>query len=66
MAEHVGVSDPFVGKLRKGLEEDGSLSIVDSRTGRDGRTTDTTNIGGGGYHPKTIAASGTHGFRLTA
>ena len=44
IAEHVGVSQPFVGKLRKVLEEDGSLITVISRQGRDGRTTDTSNI----------------------
>lgn len=45
LAEHVGVSVTFVGKCRHELEESGSLSTVDSRTGKDGRTIDTTNIG---------------------
>ena len=51
IAEHVGVSPTFVGKHRKGLEESGSLSTVDSRQGRDGRTIDTTNIGGPAREP---------------
>ncbi len=46
IAEHVGVSQPFVGKLRKELEADGQLETVSSRTGKDGRTTNTANIGG--------------------
>ena len=46
IAEHVGVSHTFVGKLRKEMEESGPLATVASRTGRDGRTTDTANIGG--------------------
>ena len=45
LAEYVGVSQPFVGKLRKELEDAGQLKIVLSRTGKDGRTRDTTNIG---------------------
>ena len=43
IAEHVGVSHPFVGKIRKQLAADGSLETVTSRTGRDGRTTNTAN-----------------------
>jgi hypothetical protein len=45
IAEHVGVSRTFVGKLRKEMEGDGRLATVASRTGADGRTRDTTNIG---------------------
>jgi hypothetical protein len=40
------VSQPSVGKYRKELEEVGALIKFISRTGLDGRTTDTTNIGG--------------------
>jgi hypothetical protein len=47
IAEHVGVSHTFVNKLRRELEQSGALATVASRTGLDGRTTDTTNIGGG-------------------
>lgn len=43
IADHVGVSHPFVGDVR------GSLEMVSSqrteRTGKDGRTTNTSNIG---------------------
>ena len=45
IAEHVGVSNTFVGRIRKEKETDNSLSTVDSRTGADGRTIDTSNIG---------------------
>jgi hypothetical protein len=45
IAEHCGVSDPFVGKLRKQMEGESGLQTVSSRTGRDGRTINTTNIG---------------------
>ena len=44
IAEHCGVSQPYVGKLRKELEAS-SLKTVISRTGKDGRTINTTNIG---------------------
>lgn len=43
IGEYVGVSQPFVGKYRKELEEAGALKTVISRTGRDGRTTNTAN-----------------------
>ena len=43
IAEHVGVSDSFVGKLRETLTANRSQSTT--RTGRDGRTIDTSNIG---------------------
>ena len=45
IAEHVGVSHPFVGGIRRRMEADGSLETVTSRTGADGRTIDTSNIG---------------------
>ena len=45
IAEHVGVSHPFVGGIRRKMEADGSLETVTSRTGADGRTIDTSNIG---------------------
>ena len=37
IAEHVGVSHPFVGKLRKDLEDAGSLVTVTSRIGKASR-----------------------------
>ncbi len=45
IAEHVGVSHPFVGKIRKSLEESGQLETVTSRTGADGRTRNVSKIG---------------------
>ncbi len=45
IAEHVGVSHPFVGGIRRRMEADGSLETVTSRTGADGRTINTSNIG---------------------
>lgn len=45
IAEHVGVSDELVRRLRKAMEEAGSLPTVGSRLGRDGRTIDTSRIG---------------------
>ena len=46
IAEYVGVSPPSIAKYRKELEESGALENFSSRTGLDGRTTNTTNIGG--------------------
>lgn len=45
IAEHVGVSPPTVAKYRR--ESASTLKVLESpaRTGRDGRTIDTTNIG---------------------
>lgn len=45
IAEHCGVSKTFVNNTRKNLEEDDSLATVASRTGADGRTINTSNIG---------------------
>jgi len=48
IAEHVGVSQPYVGKLRKEMEESGQLkTVISCRRGKDGKTYNTTNIGGG-------------------
>ncbi len=43
IAKHVGVSNAFVNKLRKELTVNGEQSTI--RTGADGRTIDTANIG---------------------
>jgi ParB-like chromosome segregation protein Spo0J len=45
VAEHVGVYFETVAKYRKELEESGTIGKSDSRTGRDGRTIKTANIG---------------------
>jgi DNA-binding Lrp family transcriptional regulator len=47
IAEHVGVSRPTVYRRRKELEDDPTCSVnkSDKRTGADGRTIDTSNIG---------------------
>jgi hypothetical protein len=45
IAEYVGVSHPFVGKIRKQLESESSLETVTSRKGKDGRSINTANIG---------------------
>jgi hypothetical protein len=45
IAASLGVSHPFVGKVRKELEVRGSLETVSSRRGRDGRVIDTGSIG---------------------
>lgn len=45
IAEYLGVSHPFVGKIRKQLEADSSLETVTSRTGKDGRRINTAKIG---------------------
>lgn len=48
IAKHCGVSQPFVGKVRRGLEDDSTYNVIsqNERTGADGRTIDTSNIGG--------------------
>jgi predicted XRE-type DNA-binding protein len=58
IAEHVGVSQPSVGKYRKELEEEGALIKFISRTGLDGRTTDTSNIGGASAGSAPLPAAG--------
>ena len=45
VAEHVGVSQPFVGKIRKKLAVTYNAFKSTSRKGRDGRTIDTAKIG---------------------
>jgi len=45
IAEHVGVSMPTVSKYRAELETTSNILKSDSRTGRDGRTINTANIG---------------------
>ncbi len=45
IAKHVGVSHPFVGRVRQDMESAGSLETVTSRAGADGRTINTSNIG---------------------
>lgn len=45
IAQHVGVGQPMVSRYRKQLESTYSINKSDERTGRDGRTTDTSNIG---------------------
>ncbi|MBN2294876.1 MAG: ParB N-terminal domain-containing protein [Pirellulales bacterium] len=45
IAEHVGVSDFTVRKYRKELKATARISQSDTRTGRDGRTINTVNIG---------------------
>jgi len=45
IAEYVGVSDVTVAKYRRELEATSKLLKSDTRTGKDGRTTNTANIG---------------------
>ena len=45
IAEHVGVSEITVRRQRENLESTATLSQSESRTGRDGRTINTSNIG---------------------
>jgi hypothetical protein len=45
LAEAIGVSQQFVHKVRKEMEAEGRLSIVESRTGKDGRVYNISNIG---------------------
>jgi len=45
IAEHVGVTHPFVGKIRSEASNTGNDYQSPTRIGRDGRTIDTTNIG---------------------
>lgn len=47
IAEHVGVADRTVNRIRAELEPTPTLSESPTRTGRDGRTIDTSNIGKG-------------------
>ena len=45
IAEHVGVSKDTVAKYRTELEATCEISKSETRTGRDGRTINTANIG---------------------
>jgi len=54
IAEHVGVGAAMVGRHRKKLEDDSIIDRVTTRTGRDGRTTNTANIGTTG-RPRYVA-----------
>ena len=45
IAEHVGVSHPFVGKIRREIESTCNNYKSTTRTGRDGRTINTSSIG---------------------
>jgi hypothetical protein len=45
IAEHVGVGQPMVSRYRKELESTQSINKSTERTGRDGRTINTENIG---------------------
>jgi hypothetical protein len=47
IAEHVGVTDKTVTAARKRLESTSEIPKSDARTGRDGRTTNTSGIGKG-------------------
>jgi len=47
IAVHVGVSDKTIAKYRADLESTSEIPKSNSRTGRDGRTTDTSRIGKG-------------------
>jgi hypothetical protein len=47
IAEHCGVSQPFVGKIREELSATYNDYKSPERTGRDGRTINTANIGRG-------------------
>jgi len=45
LAEHCGVSAPFVGKVRAELEAAGTVNVKSERVDRKGRKIDTANIG---------------------
>ncbi len=45
IATHIGVSRQTVIKYRHEMQQDGTCKNLTSRTGRDGRTINTTNIG---------------------
>ena len=47
IAEHVGVSQPFVGKVRRSIAATHNGFVSPARTGRDGRTINTAKIGKG-------------------
>lgn len=52
IAEHCGVSHPFVGKVRKELVSLETVTSQTTRTGRDGRTINTAKIGKSKSAPK--------------
>jgi hypothetical protein len=45
IAEHCGVSAPFVGRVRSDLENEGTIAPVNERTSKSGKVLDTTKIG---------------------
>ncbi len=45
IAEHVGVGNNMVSRYRSQMQSDCAISTVEERTGRDGRTINTANIG---------------------
>lgn len=45
IAEHCGVSAPFVGKIRSELEESGHVEVTTDRVSKSGRRLRTANIG---------------------
>jgi transposase len=47
IAQHIGCSDPTVAKYRRELESTSQITKSTEREGADGRTIDTSNIGGG-------------------
>ena len=51
IAQSVGVTHTMVNKVRKEMEMEGRLETVSSRTGSDGRTYNTANIGKGAEIP---------------
>ncbi|MCY7273168.1 MAG: hypothetical protein LH702_05350, partial [Phormidesmis sp. CAN_BIN44] len=55
IADHCGVSAPFVGNVRRELVESGTVNVFSERTDRKGRTIKTANIGtkGKGKDPKS-------------
>lgn len=59
IADHVGVSHTFVNKNRAKLESNGEIPQSSTRTGIDGRTIDTSNIGltVNGLRSETVSGS---------
>lgn len=57
IAEHCGVSGPFVGKVRANLAESGTANIYSKRVDKRGRKLDTSNIGAKPKDPPASIAS---------
>jgi len=55
IAEHCGVSAPFVGKIRSELEESGQVEATTQRVSKSGKTLQTANIG-----TKPALSNGSH------